>query len=134
MDTCFFNMLHDAGDDDISSVAQRVHIDFDCILEEVIDQHRALLRILHCFAHIAAHRIGVVRDDHGPAAQHIGRPHQHRVADAFCACQGLLDAGDHRARRLGNFQLLQQLAEALAIFGQIDGFRRGAEDFDARRL
>ena len=127
-------MLHDAGDDDISSVAQGVHVDFNCILQEVIHQHRALLRVLHGFSHIPAYCIRVVGDDHRTAAQHVRRPYQHRVADAFCAFQGLLDGGHHGARRLGNFQVLQQLAEALAILRQIDAFRRRAQDFYAGSL
>ena len=129
MDACFLNMLHDPGDDHVSAVAQRVHVDFDCILEKVVDQDRALLGVLHRFSHIAAHRVGIIGNHHRPAAQHIGGPHQHRVADALRAFQRFLDGGHHGARRLGNIQVLEQLAKALAVFGQIDGFRRSAQDF-----
>ena len=37
-------------------------------------------------------------------------------------------------RRLRNLQLLQQLAKAPAIFGQIDALGRGADDRHARGL
>ena len=42
MDAGFLNVLHDAGDDDVFSIAEGVDVDFNCVLEKVIDQDRAL--------------------------------------------------------------------------------------------
>ncbi len=44
----------------------------------------------------------------------------------------LFHAGRRRAERLRNRKLLQQLAEALAVFRQIDALGRGADDGHAR--
>ena len=41
MNARFFDVLHDAGDQNIFAIAQRIDIDFSGILEESIDQHRA---------------------------------------------------------------------------------------------
>ena len=43
MDAGFFNVLHDAGDDDVFRVAERVDIDLDGVLQEVIDTNRRSL-------------------------------------------------------------------------------------------
>ena len=116
---------------DVSAIRQRVHIDFDRIFEEVVDQHGPLLRVLHGFFHVVAHGLGIVGDDHRPAAQHVGGAHQHRVADALRPFERSFDGGDHRARGLRDLQVFEQLAKPLTVFRQVDRFRRGADDFYA---
>ena len=53
MDAGFFDVLHDAADDYVFSVGERVDVDFDRVFEEVVDQHRAVLRIFDRFFHVA---------------------------------------------------------------------------------
>ena len=43
MDAGLLNVLHDAGDEDVFRVAERVDVDFDGVFEEVVDEDRALL-------------------------------------------------------------------------------------------
>ena len=117
MDAGFFDVLHDAGDDYIFGVAERVDIHLDGVLEEVIDEHWPLLGILDGLFHVLRDCIGIVGDDHGPAAEHITGPDEHRIADARADGQRLLDAGGRAARGLGNLQFVKQLAEALAVLG-----------------
>ncbi len=133
MNAGLLDVLHDAGDNHILGVAERVHVHLDGVLQEVIDQHRPLLRILHRLAHIARHGLGVVGDDHGPPAEHIAGPHQHRVADALADGQSLFHAGGRAAGGLRNLQLVEQLAEALAVLGQVNRLRRSADDGHAGR-
>src|SRR5208283_2041406 len=47
---------------------------------------------------------------------------------------GLFHRGDHGAGSLRDVEFLQQLAEALTVFGQVDAFGRGPDDVDARGL
>ncbi len=69
-------------------------------------------------------RACVVGDDlHGPAAQDVGGPHQHRVADLVGDLQGLLHAGGGAVGRLLELQFGQQLLEELAVLGPVDGRR-----------
>ncbi len=70
----------------------------------------------------------VVGDDHGAAAEHVAGPHEDRVADAVGAGEGLFDAGGERALGLRDAEVRDELAEALAVFGEVDRFRRGADD------
>ena len=57
VDAGLFNVLHDAGDDHVFRVAERVDVDFDGVLEEVIDEHGALLRVLDRLRACSARRL-----------------------------------------------------------------------------
>ena len=76
MHACFFNMLHDPSNEHVAGiVAHRIHIDFDCVVEETVDQDRA---VAGNFEHVARlhgdfERSFVRHDDHAAAAQHIRR-------------------------------------------------------------
>ena len=69
----------------------------------------------------------VVDDLHGPPAEHVGRPHQRRVADAVDDGQGLVDGDGGAAGRLGDLQPGAQRVPPLAVLGQVDRRRAGAE-------
>ena len=87
------DVLHDAGDQHVVAVGQRVHVHFGGVFQEAVDQHRALLREGDGLAHVLADRLLVVGDHHGAPAQHVAGPHQHRVADARGHRAGLFHAG-----------------------------------------
>ena len=112
---------------------QRVDINFGRVFQEVVDQHRALLRILDRLAHVRVDRLVVV----GRSPSRVRRART-RGAPApgsrsrFALATASSSARRGRARRLRDVEFFQQLAEALAIFGQIDGLGRGADDRDAR--
>jgi len=42
VDPGLLDVLHDAADVDLAAVAQRVDVDFDCVFEEAVDEHRVL--------------------------------------------------------------------------------------------
>ena len=120
MNTGLFNVLHDAGDDHVRSIAQCIDIDLGCVFKEVVDQHRALLRILDGGAHVPNDGRIVIRDDHGASAKHITGPDQHRVVDTVRSRKRLVNAGGKRTGRLWNLQVHNQLLEALTIFGKLN--------------
>ena len=90
VDAGLFNVLHDAGDEDIFRVAERVDVDLDGVLKEVIDQNRPLLRVFNRLAHVARDGVGVVGNDHGPSAEHVAGTNQNGIADSFANGQRLL--------------------------------------------
>ena len=100
MDAGFFDVLHDAGDDDVFSVAKGVDVDFDRVFEEVIDEDGTLLGVFDGFLHVAGNAFAVEGDDHSAAAENVGGTHQHGIADAFRAGEGLFNAGGDDAGRL----------------------------------
>ena len=128
MDARLFDVLHDAGNHHILAVAQQVNIHFSGVFQKVINEHRPFLRILDRLFHVADDGIFVVSDYHGPPAEHVRWPHQHREFDGARAGDRFFHAGGDGARRLRNFQFIQQFSKTLAVFGQINGFRRGPND------
>ncbi len=93
VDAGLFDVLHDAGDDDVGSVAEGVHVYFGRVFEEVVDEDGALLRIFDGGRHVLADFGVVVGDDHGAAAEHVAGADEDGIADAVCPGQGFVEVG-----------------------------------------
>ncbi len=124
-------MLHDSADHHILAVREGVHINFNSVFQEMINQHGPLLRIFHGFFHVADNAVIVVGDYHGASAKNVGRPHQHRVSSLARSGHGFFHAGGNRAWRLRDIEFFQQLAKAFTVFSQINRFRRCTDDSHA---
>ena len=79
-------------------------------------------------ANAVAHLVGVVADAHRAAAEHVRRAHEHRVADPVGDVDRLRAALGDPPLRAADAELGEQLAEPLAILGEVDGVERRAED------
>ncbi len=130
MDAGFLDMLHHPGDHHIGAVAQRIDIAFDRVAQILVDQHRAVARHVDRGVDVIV-ELGLGIDDlHRPSAEHVARPHQHRVADAVGHRDRLVAAAGDAVLGLLELELVDQLGEALAVFGQVDRIGRSAEDRD----
>ena len=130
MDTRLLDMLHDAADHRHFPVADRIDIHLDGILQEFVDQHRMFLDgPADCLHEIPDALIGV-DNAHIPAAEDIGGPDNHRIADPLGGGQRLFQGVGRVVFRLTEVQLLQELLETLAVFRPVDGVGRGADDLD----
>ncbi len=132
VDARLFNVLHDARDQHVLRIAQRIHVHFHCVLKEVIHQYRPLLRVLHGFAHVARHGLRIIRNHHRAPAQHVAGPHQHWIPHPLRNSESFFHARGRATRGLRNPQVLQQLAELLTVFRQINRLRRCADNRHAR--
>ena len=121
------DVLHDAGDEGLAAVADGVHFDLSA-LEVFVDKDRLAPSYLYRLLHVADELARPLDDFHGPPPQDVAGPHQHRIADGLGHDQRILDAGDAGARRLGDAQAGEEVLEASAVLGDIDGFGAGAED------
>ena len=84
------DVLHDAADQHVLAVADRIDVHLDGDVEEPVEQHRAVVGHLHRVVHVGAQVVLVVDDFHGAAAEHVGRPHHQRKADLARQRDGLL--------------------------------------------
>ena len=128
VDPGFLDVLHDAADVDLGAVAQRVDVDLDRVLEEAVDEHRMLRGELGGAGDVVLQRLFVVDDLHTATAEHIRRPHQHRITDVIGDPAGLRESRCHAVLRRRQSRGAQQVAESTAVLGQVDGLRRGAHD------
>src|SRR5690606_2368030 len=83
VDTSLLDVLHDRTDHHDLPVADRVYVDFDGTVEEVVQQHRAVIGDLYRLAHITLELFFLVDDFHRPAAEHVGRAHHQRITDGL---------------------------------------------------
>ena len=124
----FLDVLHHAADQHVAfGVGDDVHVHFDRVVEEAVQQHRRIVGDLDRIAHIASQIGFAVHDFHRAAAQHVGRTHDQRIADLAGQQQrSLIVAGD-AVRRLLQTQRIDQLLETLTVLGQVDGIRAGTD-------
>ena len=155
VDAGFLDMLHDAADEDVLAVAEAIDVDFDGVGEVAVEQQRIvgedridLAGLVVGVAHqdIGRHEAGqgvldvaleiggAVDDGHGAAAQHVGRADDQRIAQALGDEASLLERIGDAVLGLGQFELVEELGEQVAVFGQIDGVGLGAEDRHAGLL
>ena len=135
MDSRLLDMLHDTGNEDVLVlVGQRIDIDLDGVAQVGIDQHRRVARNFHGFARITFEARTVIDDLHRTAAQNVGRANDDGVADPFGDGDCLLLRSRRAVVGLAKLQLMDQLLEAVAVLGQVDGVGRCTENGDARGL
>ena len=125
------HVLHDAGDVHVFPIAHRVHFQFFAA-DVAIDQHGLILADQHGRLQIVPQRELVIHDLHGAAAQHIGRAHQHRIADASGGGDAILDLRHRATLRLGDIQAAHGLFEAVAVLRALDGLHVRADDGHAQ--
>ena len=128
VDAGALHLLHDAGDEVVLAVTDGVHLALGT--HDVLIQQDGVVHIdvLGDDAHVLDD-VGLrVGHDHVLTAEDVGRTHQNRQADLVGCGQSLFQIEDSAAGCTGDAAALQQLVEALTVFGLVDGIRRGAED------
>ena len=128
------DVLHDAADQNVLAVANRIDVDLDRHIQEAIQQHRAVIGHLHGVSHVGAQIVLVEDDLHGTAAEHIRRAYDEREAHFARQAHRLVLGARGRVRRLLQVQVAHQRLEALAVLGDIDRVGRRADDRRARLL
>ena len=98
MHTGPLDVFHDAGDEHILTIADGVHFQLDAH-KVFVDEHRVFDLVGQDDAHVFFDVLVAEGDDHILSAQHIGRPHEHRIAQAAGGVQGFLFC--HHRQALG---------------------------------
>ena len=127
-----FDMLHNPTDKGRLSVRDGVHIDFNRMVQEAVNQHRLAGRHLHSFSDIELEVGLVVYDFHSPAPQDKRRPHHYRITDGSGHLYGLFLIGGNAVLRLANVQFFQKRLKALPILCAIYAVRARSKDGDPR--
>ncbi len=89
---------------------------------------------MHGFADIAAEALDIAHDLHAATAEHVRRAQHQREAQLLGHDARFSFIMGDGVGRLFQPQIIEQRLEALAVFGQVDGVRRGAQDRHARRF
>ena len=129
----FFDVLHDAHDDDVLAVADGVHVHFGGIFQEPVDEHRLSLSDDERRRHELLELRLVVADLHGPSAEHEAGAHQRRKADFLRLRARRVHVPRDAVGRLLEVQPFEQLLELLPVFGRFDRVDARADDRHAGR-
>ena len=134
MDAGLLDVLHDATEIEVGAVEQRVDVDLEGVVEEPVDQHRAVRADLGGPAEVVAEHRVVVDDLHAATTEHIARADEHGIADGVGDRLGLVvgRGGAELGRREAGGE--EHLTEGAAVLGEVDRARRRTDDRDALRL
>ncbi len=78
VDAGLLDVLHHATEEEVGAVVEGVDVDLDGVVEEPVDEDRALGRDLGGLGHVGRELPLVVHDLHAAAAEHVGRADEHR--------------------------------------------------------
>ena len=130
MDTGLFHVFHDPADDEVTGgVTNGIDVDLDGIVEKTVDEHGtlggepALLAERAIGRHVGhgfAQGRSIVDDLHGPSTEHVGRTHEHRVADPISHRESAVDIDRGSTGRLLDTEAVTQLVPALTVFRSVD--------------
>jgi hypothetical protein len=131
VDAGFFDVLHHPAEIHLVPVVEHVDVDLDGVVEESVDEDGVLGRGDGGLLDVGGERLVVVDDLHAAPAEHVGGAHQHRVADLVRHRERFAGAVCRAVSRRGQARLGEHPAEGAAVLGQVDGLRRGADDWHA---
>ncbi len=155
MNARLLDVLHDAGDKNVFPIRDRVNIDLGRVAhigvekQGILAQNHVDLRVpvagksmlnigrnerRECGFEIFLQRRLVGQNRHGAAAQHVGGPHDDGEADLFAFVQRLLYRIGDTIVGLPEIELFDERLEPVAVLGEIDGVRRGAENRHILRM
>ena len=127
MDARAFNMFHNAGNEYLFPITDRIHFQFHTH-QVFVDQHRIFHTVCQNDLHILADILVRKSDDHILTAQHIAGTHQHRITQPARCLQRFFFSKHSIARRGFDSQPIQQLVEPAAILRRINAVGWGTED------
>ena len=122
------NMFHNRRHKGVRAIADSVRLTLKRMVEETVNQNRAVRRHADCRLHIRGKIHVIVHNLHTASAQYIGRTHHHRITNLMGNLQSLFHSNCHTGFRHGDFQLIHHSAEQVSIFRQIYHRRRRAKN------
>ena len=139
----FLDVLHNAGDKRVAAIADAIDVNLDGAGKIAVDQQRAplgngeiggALQLCRQPDDVAIDLAAVGDDFHATAAEHIGRPDDHGIAEFVSDSAGFRRRPRDAAIGLLEAEFLHEVLEPVAVLREINGVRRGAEDRHARSL
>ena len=121
------DMLADRIRQQVAVTGYPVEFDLLGVLDELADDHGMLARYIDGLSQEAL-QFGVVRGHrHGGAAEHVGRPHEHRVARLVREGLGFLDRAELAPFGLVDPEPVQKRGELVAVLRLVDALRMRAQ-------
>ncbi len=134
MNPRLFDVLHNARNNTIAAVANRIDVDLGGPFEETIKQHRLPLRDDESLGRKLFELLLVVTNLHRAATEHKTRTYQKRITNLCRHATGLIHRASDAIRWLLEVQAFQQLLKFFAILSRFDRIDARANDWHAGTL
>ena len=128
VDACGFHVFHDGAHHGVLAVADAVHVEFGGVFEEAVDKNRLAFANGGSFFHELAEVLFLIDNHHAAAAENEARAHENGVADFLDDGEGFFHVVGDAAFGLLDADLVNQLLEEVAVFGEVDVFGARADD------
>ena len=124
------HQLHDAGQENLFTIADGIHLRF-LAYHILVNQHG--LGVVHRkgILQIPFQHFPLGNDFHGSAAQHKAGAHQHRIADAVGGANAFFQGGDCLTGGVGDVQRLDNSVKSIPVLGLFDGSAVRSNDVHA---
>jgi hypothetical protein len=106
MHTGFFDVLHDAGDQDVVAIGERVDVNFGGVFQEAINEHWPVLREYDGFLHVPPHGVFVIGDGHRAATEHVAGADQDGEAEVARNVDGAVNTSRRAIGRRRDFEIV----------------------------
>ena len=132
VDTGKFHVFHHGRDVNVFAVGEGVGFAFESVVEEAVDEERAIRGHAHSLGNVFAEHVFVVNHFHAAATEHKTRTnHDGVTANLLHHREGFVNVCSHARFRHRDFQLVHHLAEQIAVFGDVDRVNARTENLDA---
>ena len=125
------DVLHNGRHECVSAIADSIGFAFQRVVQETVDKNGPIRGNANCGGHIVAHVRVVVHNLHAASAQNIRGAHHNGVANLVSDFQRLVNGNGKAALGHGDFQVVHDFAEAVAVFCQVDDFGTGTQNLHA---
>ena len=123
MDAGELNVLHNGGNKCVCSVADRICLAFQCMIQETVDQDRAVGCHADGCIHISLHTLIIIDDFHASSTKHVGRTNHNRITDLVSDFHSLIHGSCHACFRHRDLQLIHHRTELVTVLCQINDSR-----------
>ena len=128
VDTCQLDMLHDSRHKGMFSVTDGIRLTLQGIVEETVNQDRAVrCHTNRCF-HVIFHGFIIVDYFHTAASQYVGRTNHNGVANLICDGLSFLHGSCHAGFRHRNLKLIHHGTEMIPVLCKVNNCRGGTQD------
>ncbi len=128
VDACGLHVFHDGAYHGVLAVADAVHVEFGGVFQEAVDKNRLAFANGGSFFYELAEVLFLIDNHHAAAAENEARAHENGVADFLDDGEGFFHVVGDAAFCLLDADLVNQLLEEVAVFGEVDVFGARADD------
>ena len=122
------NVLHNSRYKCMISVADRICLTFQCVVQETVNQDRTIRSYADSGFHVSFQTFVIVYNFHSATTENVRRTNHNRITDFFCNGKCLFYSSSHSGFWHRNLKFIHHFAEKITVFCKVDNRWRSSED------